>query len=579
MTYNAPVSLPKLQELEVTVHYAIYDGIPVIGKWLSFTWKGEGTVRLDRTLIEELAIADEQGNRIFVESEINYFHATPTRWYVDPEFKTDAGPIYTERMSDYRLRYWSQKELEEASTRFDRRPEWQGEYRSRSLMRVQYPEGPAKVLEKGGSWHTFRAWTLLQDSMDEERKGLSRRKLYRTLFPWTSENLVYMHVLDHKSDAIRKAADQCAACGFDMLILTFGSGFNMMSQDPAYLARIKEDFAYAHSLGIKVGAYIHFCSGRSYGNGEHDAKPQKGGRNLCLGSAFTNGYFKQLLDFMTESGMDCLETDGPYHGYPCSDKTHPHHRGLEDSWRVGWEQQVRFYRECMERDIYIIAPDWYFASGNRKSPMGYRESNWTLPRAQQALVARQNIYDGTWWRTPSMSYHALPLTSVYGGGPDSTMEPLSEHLDAYDRVLGAYFGTGIMACYRGSRLYDTEATRKVVSGWVKFYRKHQDILDSDIIHVRRPDGRNVDCMLHANPELTEKGLALIWNPTDKPLQREFTLPLYYTGIKNRASIGLHRGYAEEGTARTYTLDRDYRVRVPVTVPAQGSVWLLIKDAE
>lgn len=575
MRYEAPDTLLHLKGLTITVHYEIYDGIPVIGKCLSFASKDQ-PITLERTLIEELAVSDEMANQVFVESEYNHFHATPVRWFVDAAFKTDSGPVYTERMSDYRLRYWSQKELDDASVRFDAHPEWQGEYRSRSLLQVQYPEGPATHLRPGESWDSFRSWLLLHDSMDEERKGLGRRKLYRVLMPWTQENLVYMHVLSHETQAIRRAVDQCAACGFDMIVLTFGSGFNMMSQDPAYIARIRADFDYAHSKGIRTGAYILFCSSRSYGQGEHDAAPPAYGRSLCLGSTFASAYFEQIISFMTQVGQDCIETDGPYHGYRCEKTTHPLHQGRDDSWRVNWEQQALFYRMCMDEGIYIITPDWYYASGGRKMPMGYKEANWTLPRQQQALVARQNVYDGTWWRTPSMAYHALPLTPVYGGGPDSTMEPLSQHLTAYDRVLAQYFGMGIMACYRGFRLYDTAETQAVVKGWVEFYRRHQAILDSDIIHVRRPDGRDLDCMMHANPNLDEKGLAFIWNPTHETIRRKVELPLYYTGLKESAQVTVKRGFTETDDMAVYPLDRDYKIKLPVNIPAHGYVWVLVK---
>ena len=574
MEYSSPESMPELKGLKVTVQYEIYDGIPLIGKSLVFEQTGKKTVTLERTLIEELAIADESANKVFVESEYNHFHATPVRWFVDGEFRTDSGPIYTERMSDYRLRYWSRDELENASVDFGGHPEWQGEYRSRSLLQVEYPEGPATKLKAGQSWSTFNSWLLLQDSMDEDRKGLGRRQLYRVLMPWTQENLVYMHILSDSSEAIRTAVDQCAAVGFDMIILTFGSGFNMMSTDPDYISRIKADFEYAHSKGVKTGAYILFCSSRSYGNGEHDASPAAYGRSLCLGSGFADQYFNQVIDFMETTGMDCIETDGPYHGYRCERTDHPLHAGREDSWRVNWEQQCKFYEMCMEKGIYIITPDWYYASGGRKSPMGYKESNWTLPRSQQALIARQNIYDGTWWRTPSMSYHALPLTSVYGGGPESTMEPLSKHLEAYDRVLGQYFGMGIMAAYRGFRLYDTEDTRKVVAKWVDFYREYYPIVNSDIVHVRRPDGRDLDCMMHVNPSLKTCGLAFVWNPTDKEIKREFTLPLYYTGIKSKARISI-----EGKDGRTVELDRECNVEIPVDIAAYGYTWVVIEGCE
>ena len=82
-----------------------------------------------------------------------------------------------------------------------------------------------------------------------------------------------------------------------------------------------------------------------------------------------------------------------------------------------------------------------------------------MPRDQQVLLGRQNIFDGTWQKTPSMGWSFLPLTSYKGGGPDSVIEPLCKHLDAYDAHLAQNFGSGIQCCYRGSRLYDTDATQ------------------------------------------------------------------------------------------------------------------------
>ena len=52
--------------------------------------------------------------------------------------------------------------------------------------------------------------------------------------------------------------------------------------------------------------------------------------------------------------------------------------------------------------IYLNVPDHYFLSGSTKSGMGYREDNWSLPREQQLIHTRQNIFDGTWQKLPSM---------------------------------------------------------------------------------------------------------------------------------------------------------------------------------
>ena len=118
----------------------------------------------------------------------------------------------------------------------------------------------------------------------------------------------------------------------------------------------------------------------------------------------------------------------------------------------------------------------------------------------------------------------------------------------------------------------------MVKGWVDFYRRHEPIITSDIIHVRRPDGRDLDCMLHANASLEERGLAFIWNPTDQEISRIFTLPLYYTGIENFAEITVNTEFSEKGKTTVYTLDRGYNVSVPVSIPAKDYIWLLIKES-
>lgn len=113
--------------------------------------------------------------------------------------------------------------------------------------------------------------------------------------------------------------------------------------------------------------------------------------------------------------------------------------------------------------------------------MGYVETNWSLPRAYQEIIERQNIYDGTWQKTPTMGFMFVPLTQYHGGGEAATIEPLCEHLEHYQIRLQNLFGAGVQACFRGPRLYDTEDTRKMVSHWVAFYKKYRRILDSDIV--------------------------------------------------------------------------------------------------
>jgi hypothetical protein len=58
-----------------------------------------------------------------------------------------------------------------------------------------------------------------------------------------------------------------------------------------------------------------------------------------------------------------------------------------------------------------------------------------------------------------MGWSFLSLVNYKGGGPDALIEPLAGHRNICEAHLAPNFGAGVRACYRGSRLYDTEASR------------------------------------------------------------------------------------------------------------------------
>jgi hypothetical protein len=148
---------------------------------------------------------------------------------------------------------------------------------------------------------------------------------------------------------------------------------------------------------------------------------------------------------------------------------------------------------------------------------------------------------------------------------------LKEHLLHYEQRLANLFGAGVQACFRGPRLFDSPETEALVKKWVDFYKKYRKILDSDIIHVRRADGRQLDCILHVNPQLQNRGLAMVYNPTGLAVADTLELPLYYSGLSHTADIR-----EKEGVAKRYQLDREYIVRIPLEVEAHGVTWFVIE---
>jgi len=221
--------------------------------------------------------------------------------------------------------------------------------------------------------------------------------------------------------------------------------------------------------------------------------------------------------------------------------------------------------------VYINQPDYYFLVGGNKTGMGYREVNWSLPRAQQVIHTRQNIYDGTWTKTPSMGGMHVPLSQYHGGGAEATIEPLHKHLDHYEQMMKSNLGLGVQAHYRGPRLFDTDETRDRVKSVVDWYKRHRDILESDLIHGRRADGRDLDWMLHVNPKLETKGLLCVYNPLPSDVEHTLRVPLYYTGLTKAAQVSVTDGEAVE-----YNLSRDYKIELPVFVPAGGMQWYVIR---
>jgi hypothetical protein len=235
------------------------------------------------------------------------------------------------------------------------------------------------------------------------------------------------------------------------------------------------------------------------------------------------------------------------------------------------EIQKELYHWLNERGVYIDAPDWYFLDGTNKIAIGYREVNFSLPRDNQKILNRQNIFDGTWEKTPSMSWGFVPLTRYQGGGEEAVLEPLSEHLKDYKQLMVQYYGAGVQACYRGPRLYDTDTTKQTVINVISWYKKYRDILNSDIIHLRRADGRDWDGLLHVNPNLKTRGFLMLYNPLKEKINRRIKVPLYYTGATGFVIIR-----EQEGKKVQMKLNRKYEIELSASIEPESYTWYLIE---
>jgi hypothetical protein len=558
MRYTPPAAAiaPRGDLPEIEIHYELYHGIPLFSKWLVVNNRSAKTVRVDSFVADELRLAE-------VESSVNSAPVTerPNLW-VETDFAFNDMSAY-----------YAQPGVE-LKPDPDYATQVHYSLQTPCLLRCKPPVGPAQDVAAGATFESFRVFELLLDSADRERRTLAQRKMYRLIAPWTQENPLMFHKVQSDPATVRAAIDQAAEVGFEMVILSFGSGFNFESRDPTYWDTFKELADYGKAKGVALGGYSLLASrGAANAKDNTQGSPPMYGLMPCLGTQWGRDYLQNIVDFSKYAGLGVFENDGSYPGDLCAATDHPFHQGRDDSQWVMWRAITEQYKTLRGEGVFLNVPDWYFLTGSNKCGMGYRETNWSLPRAEQEIIERQNMYDGTWNKTQTMGWMFVPLSQYHGGGAAATIEPLHQHLPHYEARFANLLGFGVQACYRGPRLFDTEETKALVEKWVKFYKDHRQVLDQgDIIHLRRANGLDWDGILHANPQGLEKGLAFFYNPLTEDLTRDIRIPLHYTGLTAQAQVTV-----DGGTPQPVTLDPSHTVTLTLTIPAQSRTWVLFTE--
>ena len=555
-------NLPALKNILVQVHYELYDGLPLMTKWVSVENKSNNSIKINRVVNEVLGLVEEESAVVGKPEEMKKQHGIyfETNYAFNNAMRYDISDQTTHWKTD--LSYTSQVNYN---------------FETPCLLEIYPEKAPGIALAPNEVFKSVRTNELLMDSYDRQRRGLILKKMYRTIAPWTTQNPIFMHLVSKNDQEVINAIDQCVATGYEAVILSFGSHLEMEDTTTANLNRWKALAKYAHDHKILLGGYSLFSSRRiSDEDDVVDIKTGKPGGAFfgnapCFGSKWGLAYRDKIQNFFSYTGFDIWENDGPYPGDVCASTKHPGHLGYDDSQWKQMEIQKGLYHWLNEHGVYINAPDWYFLDGTHKIALGYREVNFSLPRPQQKIINRQNIHDGTLEKIPSMAWGFVPLTKYQGGGPEAVLEPLSEHLNDYEQLMMQYYGAGVQACYRGPRLYDTETTRQMVAKTIQWYKKYRNILNADMIQLRRADGRDWDGWMHVNPTLAQKGLMMLFNPTQAPITRTIALPLYYTGLSKTAVVK-----DAKGISKTYTLNRDYTINFTFTIPADSYSWFLIE---
>jgi len=380
MDYVMPGRREQSKRIKVSVHYELYDGIPCMSKWITVHNPTDKKITVNHFISETLAVVERTN---WVETRPGVALPRPQMLHVETDF---AFGGFNHPNANRHIVHWRTDPQFRTQVNYSRKQP--------CLLVVEPTFGPSQDIAPGKTFESCHAFELADDSSDRDRRGLSLKRMYRTVAPWVTENPLMMHMRTARPDAVRKAIDQCADVGFEMMILSFGSGFHLENENPKYLAQWKELADYAHKKGVDIGGYS-LLSSRRVAQSETIICP-KGmkmihGRCPALTSQWGQDYFRKLHSFFEKTGFLALEHDGSYPGDVDVTARPPLQKGEQDSRWVQWRIISDYYKWCRERGIYLNVPDFYYLSGSSKCGMGYREVNWSLPRAQQVLHTRQNI--------------------------------------------------------------------------------------------------------------------------------------------------------------------------------------------
>lgn len=495
----------KNEVAELSVHYEIYDDLPVIAVNVKVKNISNRKITLSGYCIDKMFVSKDTISEMYAETNYN--------GGCDRNSNRILSVVYDE-----------------------------------PVLSLRIDVGPDCVLEPGDMFNGIWGYELLHTAKYYENKLIEIKEMYRVLTPWVLESPLIFHVLSNDFNYNKKIIDDIKEVGFQMLIQSFGSDVDIESTDNEYIDRHRELYEYAHSKGIAIGGYT-LAIVKDYKEIHGDecnvyADP-KTKIMRCLACDWSDKYWKNIFNFYDATGADAIEIDGPYHFPLCSGgKTH-HHCGLSDSRYAQWNASTNAVMGGLKKmGVYINAPDWMFFNGANKAGIGYEEIAFSQPRQEQLIVSRIYNYKGTFNKIPSMGWGFVPIDEYQGGGSSATFSPLSENIKDYDWVLFQNLVAGILPCFRGKSLFDSNETKALVKKWAGFYNKYKEVINGNTVHFLPPKqsktnplrGEGLDAILNEIPRGAIRGMLAVFNQTDSEITQKLQVPLFYTGLCDYSSM-------------------------------------------
>jgi hypothetical protein len=244
LVFHFALNQSAVKDILVAVHYELYDGIPLLVKWVEIINNGNSHT-IGRIVNECLALVEEESAVVGSPEQMKKQHGI----YVETNYAFNNAMRYD--ISD-QTTHWKVDSTYTSQVNYN--------YQTPCVLEV-YPEKVTGVeLKKGETFKSVRTCELLMDSYDRERRGLMIRKMYSSIAPWTTQNPIFMHLVSKNDNEVINAIDQCAATGYEALILSFGSHGNMEDTAADNIQKWKKLADYAHNRNILIGSYSLFSS-------------------------------------------------------------------------------------------------------------------------------------------------------------------------------------------------------------------------------------------------------------------------------------------------------------------------------
>jgi hypothetical protein len=567
----------ELGGVVIAVHFEMYDGLPVLRKFVAVHNDGAPAappVEVQALRYEQLRVPNWAPGRMSVHIPEA---SNPTPF--DDTVKPDAGPGTehpgVDLPSARSVQYWFFDPKYEHCCDGSLHLSWTY-YTYLSLgysFSTAYngSTGPGAIVQSGGGhWESLSVRLLLHDTNEVERKSLGIREMQRTLAPQLREAPVMAMINDISTTEIfRGTIDQMASTGLNLAVLGYGcAGWCAMCREvlhnATYKAWLKGEIQYANTRGVSVSAYTLMQSAGGVPNISEDTLRRDGKRGVaCFATDYHAQWRADVLAFMGEVGLSGLETDGQYEGAQCAD-THGDHRhnGIKGGWSYQIQAALDFNANLKAIGAYQTGADAYYWHGANRWNHADTDAFGGLPLWEMHTVGRMYVFDSTIGRLPTsgtlwVGDIASATNASWNGRYNSSHDRCEgrPRLACIDFLMAGYYINAVQAGIHTSQLWndwdpDKTEIQRIMLKWTTFYKAHgkprtagaPGVLLDKLIHLQRPDSRNLEANLHvtADPTMPVRALLAIVNPTNVSISESLTLPLWYADMKPNDRVNIEK---------------------------------------